>query len=308
MSIFTLTIITDILPSEPPVLQNDTIYQIQVGYKLFPISGLLLLLDAPSYFTQWFAIHGAEATLFLDLDPKLFELIYNHLQGYRVQVHDAYEMMNLWLDSFYYGLARLQNILSKLDIHCVIGGTLFKIPRDLLGPGNLPNYFTVHYDQQLQHTFPVIEQSQLVRPAPHCIVHRLAQLFYELLECLRGNFFVVTDDLKRAALLQECRFYQFVELEQQLIKHILPDLFTPHTFGDVGKQLQSIEPPLSEGEKQLQLIDSVPRQPVKALLMQVVLDDNLLQLVLNLKSTIYVGDRLAQGTSDNRQKATDWFI
>lgn len=307
MSDIPITITNEAIPPEPTVLQNEKIYQIQVGYKLFQLSGLLLSLDSPSYFTRWFASHGADATLFLDRDPKLFELIYNHLQGYHVTVQNAYEMMNLWLDSFYYGLTRLQRFLTECDIHCVVGSTLFKIPRELLGPGNLPNYFTLQYDNLLQNNVHIIEQRQLLRPAPQappCVANRLAQLFNDLLECLRGNFLVVTDDKKRLALLKECRYYRFLELEQQLIKHkIVNDPFEPRQqiiieLRDLQqKGLVHSDPDSREEHAMGYQRPFIHREPVRTLLMQLVLDDNHVQLVLNRKMpfpTLYIGDRFAK--------------
>lgn len=271
------------------------------------------MLDSPSYFTQWFATYGNNTTLFLDLDPNLFELIYNHLQGYLIVVQDAHQMINLWLDANFYSLTRLQRYLTECDIHCVVGGTQFKIPRALLGPGNLPNYFTLQYDDQLLNDLEIIEQCQLLRPAPHCVVHRLAHLFHDLLECLRGNFFVVTDDKKRAALLKECRFYQFFELERQLIKHIINDDILDDSF-DIQRQYHK------HAEKRFVFVDSsswntgllLQGQPMRAVLMQVILDDNLIQQALNLKvpllSTTSSGDQSNKGNVDKRQQHHDWFI
>ena len=40
-------------PEVPPILPHEKIYSIQVGYRLYRLSGLSLSSDAPSYFTKF---------------------------------------------------------------------------------------------------------------------------------------------------------------------------------------------------------------------------------------------------------------
>lgn len=57
MSVSTLPVqtIEEFDPTVPVVLPHDKVYSIQVGYKLFRLSGLSLSSDSPSYFTKFLA-------------------------------------------------------------------------------------------------------------------------------------------------------------------------------------------------------------------------------------------------------------
>ena len=85
MSMSTLPVQTaeEFNPAVFEVLPHEKVYSIQVGYKLFRLSGLSLSSDAPSYFTKFFSQEeNEEKVLFFDRSPQIFEKIYNHLQGY----------------------------------------------------------------------------------------------------------------------------------------------------------------------------------------------------------------------------------
>lgn len=211
-------------PAPLEVLQHDKIFLIQVGYKLFRMSGLSLSSDAPSYFTQFFLLpENEDKVLFIDRDPKIFERIYNHLQGYALNLDSAYEMVNVWSDSYYFGLKRLQLILIEGDVFAVVGNQSFKICRKLLqGTGNTPNFFTVNYDNLLVDSVSVIERKRMLRPPPQypaMIPNRSPKLFADLLEILLGNHIVIENDSHRQLLIRECKYYRFLELEQRIIKY-----------------------------------------------------------------------------------------
>ncbi|CAN3474922.1 hypothetical protein DICA1_E29184 [Diutina catenulata] len=292
MSDIPITVVNEhVDAADTPQLQNESIYSIQVGYKLFRLSGLSLSSDSPSYFSKWFSDHGNEQTLFLDRDPKLFEHIYNHLQGYHVAIDNAYQMMNLWSDAFYYGLTRLQRWLTEQDLYCVVGNTSFRIPREILGPGNHPNYFSLQYDQLFEDHLSIVERRKLLRPAPQIPPRSAARspvLFADLLECLRGNFLVVDSDAKREQLLKECRYYRFLELEQNLIKHrIMDDPFEPHQQIIMSlRDLQSRgvvygEPNMDTETAVMYRRPYLFREPARTLLMQINSDENHVRLVIN---------------------------
>lgn len=98
MSVSTLPVqaLEEYDPSVPMVLPHDKVYSIQVGYKLFRLSGLSLSSDSPSYFTKFFGDKdNEEKVLFFDRSPQIFEKIYNHLQGYSINVTNDYEYMRL---------------------------------------------------------------------------------------------------------------------------------------------------------------------------------------------------------------------
>lgn len=211
-------------PSIPKILPHDKVYSIQVGYKLFRLSGASLSSDAPSYFTKFFVDEeNTDQILFIDRNPLIFEKIYNHLQGYHINVENDFEFVHIWLDSYYFGLRRLQSLLSSEDIFCTIGNQSFKISKDLLiNSGNYPNYFLINYDSQLTDNLAIIEAKNILRPPPQkpaTVANRSPLLFSDLLEILRGNPLVIRDDEHRNILIRECRYYRFLELEQRIIKH-----------------------------------------------------------------------------------------
>ncbi|RLV96310.1 Uncharacterized protein JA1_000365 [Spathaspora sp. JA1] len=210
-------------PHIPKILPHEKVYSIQVGYKLFKLSGLSLSSDAPSYFTRYFSDpKNEDNVLFFDRNPEIFQLIYNHLQGYSINITDDYQFMHVWSDCFYFGLKNLQNILTDSDIYANVGGETFKIPKVLFSGGNSPNYFTTNYDRLLLDNMNIIEQKEMLRPPPQrpaTIPNRSPTLFKDLLELLRGNDMVIVSDEHRKLLIRECRYYRFLELEQRLIRH-----------------------------------------------------------------------------------------
>jgi len=218
-----------------PVLRTEKIFSIQVGYKLFRLSGLSLSSDAPSYFTRFFSSEeNADKVLFIDRNPKVFEKIYNHLQGYTLDIQDAYEMVHIWSDAYYFGLKRLQSFLVNEDIFAVVGSQSFKISRNLLmSSGNYPNYFTINYENTLVDKVKIIEQKNMLRPPPQLppiVSNRSPKLFGELLEVMLGNHLIIQSDDHRQLLIRECKYYRFLELEQRIIKHsIINNPFSQNT-------------------------------------------------------------------------------
>ncbi|CCE87170.1 Piso0_005713 [Millerozyma farinosa CBS 7064] len=211
-------------PRIPKFLPFEKVYLIQVGYKLFKISGASLSSDGPSYFTKYFSNDSNdEKILFVDRNPRIFEKIYNHLQGYQINVADDYEFIHLWTDSYYFSLPKLQKYLNREDVFATIGNQSFKIPRSLfLKDGNYPNFFTISYDSLLADNRKLIEEKKMIRPPnlrPATVSNRSPKLFEDILELLRGNDLVIRDDHHRKLLIRECRYYRFLELEQRVIKH-----------------------------------------------------------------------------------------
>lgn len=216
-------------PTVPSILPHENVYSIQVGYKLFRLSGLSLSSDAPSYFTKYFeSPENEDKVLFFDRNPLIFEKIYNHLQGYSISIKDDVEFIHLYSDCFYFGLKRLQKILIEQDIFANIGGVTFKIPQSLVNtPGNSPNFFTINYDRLLIDNLNLIESKNMLRPPPQtppAVSNRSSQLFQDLLEFSRGNSIIVKNDDHRSLLIKEARYYRFLELEQKLIKHKITPL------------------------------------------------------------------------------------
>ncbi|OVF07756.1 hypothetical protein A9F13_11g00946 [Clavispora lusitaniae] len=219
-------------PSIPAILPHDKVYLIQVGYKLFKLSGASLSSDAPSYFTTYFLQEeNKDSVLFIDRSPTVFEKIYNHLQGYHIKIENDYEFVYLLQDSYYFCLKRLQRSLEHDNIFANIGGKSFKIPKSLfVQSGNYPNFFSVHYESLFVDNRRLILAKNTIRPPPQMppsVPNRSAELFSDLLEISRGNTVSIRNDEHRALLIKECRYYRFVELEQRILKHHI--LFNPIT-------------------------------------------------------------------------------
>ncbi|CAI5759472.1 unnamed protein product [Candida verbasci] len=244
-------------PTIPMVLPHEKVYSIQVGYKLFRLSGLSLSSDAPSYFTNYFSDpENEDKVLFFDRNPVIFEKIYNHLQGYSVNINNDYDFVHLWSDCFYFGLKRLQKLLTEYDIFSSVGNVSFKIPKSLFmgSEGNCPNFFTMQYDRLLINNLNIIERNNMLRPPPQTpaiVANRSPLLFSDILELLRGNTSIVRDEEHRKLLIKECRYYRFLELEQKLIKvkilndAIIIDLFEITKKGTWNKSKdKSFECPL----------------------------------------------------------------
>lgn len=208
----------------PAILPHDKVYVIQVGYKMFRLSGASILSDGPSYFTTFFGQEAnAEKVLFIDRSPVIFEKIYSHLQGYHVSAETEEEFLHLWLDAYYFCLKRLKQVLEDECSFATVGATTFRIPRSLLElTGNYPNFFLINYDTLLFNSKLLIMSKLMIRPPPQKVVGvsgRSPLLFADLLEILRGNTLVIRDDEHRQLLAKECRYYRFLELEQRLLRH-----------------------------------------------------------------------------------------
>lgn len=114
-------------PSMPMVLPARKVFPIQIGDKLFRLSGasissdgksilrhsaLRMLADirrAPSYFSQFFEEQlrlnegaGSVRTLYIDRDPATFEDISLHLQGYHIQPRDGPHFVKLFADAQFF--------------------------------------------------------------------------------------------------------------------------------------------------------------------------------------------------------------
>ncbi|EGV66117.1 hypothetical protein CANTEDRAFT_112525 [Yamadazyma tenuis ATCC 10573] len=245
----------------PVILPHSNIYNIQVGSRLFKLSGASLSSDGPSYFTNYFMQpENTDKTLFLDRSPEVFERICVHLQGYYVSVDEDDDRISVFLaqDAAYFGLNRLSAILGKEYLFIRVGSTPFKVPKSLIAaPGNYPNYLTINnpLDQRIL-SLEVVQKRQLLRPPPAKSAEaptRSARLFADILELLRGNLEVIRDDTHRRVLMRECRYYRFLELEQRIIKHaVTRNPYTPDSeeiiinVNDVSPKYISI-PQVPEG-------------------------------------------------------------
>lgn len=212
-------------PEIPDILPHEQVFSIQVGEKLFKLSGASLSSDAPSYFTTFFLKHKdlpkhEWPTLYIDRSPKVFELIVSHLQGYYVIPENDVDFVYLLLDANYYHLPRLIRQLANAEIHIRIGDQSFSISRNIFNsPGNTPNFFTIGLSSFFGSE---VAPKSFKRPppvAPPTVPQRSGELFKDLLKVLQGSMLDIKDEKHRLLLLNECKFYRFFGLEQKLIAH-----------------------------------------------------------------------------------------
>ncbi|KAI7322363.1 hypothetical protein KC315_g8857 [Hortaea werneckii] len=214
-------------------LPSRKVFPIQIGDKLFRLSGASISSDAPSYFSQFFEEQlrqheGADGvrTLYIDRDPATFEDISLHLQGYHIEPRDGPHFVKLFADAQFFSLPRLTAQLFASAIYIRIGDTEFQIPRDLFNdPGNSPNYFSLGFSAFFttpSDVFPGLSQQALLRPPsimPPSIPHRSARVFADLLHVLKGYPLEIRSEEHRQELLRDARYFHLKGLEQRLIPH-----------------------------------------------------------------------------------------
>ncbi|KAI0017758.1 hypothetical protein F4780DRAFT_573728 [Xylariomycetidae sp. FL0641] len=222
----------------PKILPHERVFPIQIGSELFKLSGASLSSDAPSYFSQYFQCQIKKAeqagedlstairTLYIDRDPVTFKDISLHLQGYHVSPRDGTHFVRLFADAQFYTLPKLMSQLYEESIFISIGHREFQIPRDIFtGPGNSPNFFSLGFGvffSSPDEIFPGLDRENLIRPPsimPPSVPNRSADIFAEILHLLRGYPVSIRNEEHRAALLRDCRYFNFKGLEQKLIPH-----------------------------------------------------------------------------------------
>ncbi|KAK4545193.1 hypothetical protein LTR36_003372 [Oleoguttula mirabilis] len=220
-------------PSTPVVLPARKVFPIQIGDKLFRLSGASISSDAPSYFSQFFEEQlrqneGADSvrTLYIDRDPATFEDISLHLQGYHIEPKDGPHFVKLFADAQFFSLPRLTAQLFSSTIYIRIGNSEFQIPRDLFSnPGDSPNYFSLGFAiffTTPTEVFPGLSQRTLLRPPsilPPSVPNRSARTFADLLHILKGYPVEIRSEEHRIELLRDARYFHLKGLEQRLIPH-----------------------------------------------------------------------------------------
>ncbi|KAK5122642.1 hypothetical protein LTR85_003905 [Meristemomyces frigidus] len=220
-------------PSTPVVLPARKVFPIQIGDKLFRLSGASISSDAPSYFSQFFEEQlrqneGADSvrTLYIDRDPATFEDISLHLQGYHIEPKDGPHFVKLFADAQFFSLPRLTAQLFSSTIYIRIGDSEFQIPRDLFSnPGDSPNYFSLGFAiffTTPSEVFPGLSQRTLLRPPsilPPSVPNRSARTFADLLHILKGYPMEIRNEEHRMELLRDARYFHLKGLEQRLIPH-----------------------------------------------------------------------------------------
>jgi len=116
--------------------------------------------------------------------------------------------------------------LFESEIFIQIGDRHFQIPRDIFSsPGDSPNFFTLGFSAFFaspSEVFPGLDRVGLLRPpaiVPPAVPNRCADVFSELLHLLRGYPLQIRNEVHRAELLRDCRYFHLRGLEQKLIPH-----------------------------------------------------------------------------------------
>ncbi|KAL2038898.1 hypothetical protein N7G274_008420 [Stereocaulon virgatum] len=216
------------------VLPMEKAFSIQIGWRLFRLSGASIMSDAPSYFSTYFDEQlrleergsGPMKTLFIDRDPDTFADICRHLQGYWVIPRDNAHYVKLYADAQFYSLPRLISLLFDSEICVAIGGQQFQIPRDTFsGPGNSSNFFSLGFAGFLgtrDDAFPGLESKGLMRPPPvqpQSVPNRSPKVFADLIHLSRGYPLTIRDAHHRAELLSDCKYYGFKGLMHKIFVH-----------------------------------------------------------------------------------------
>lgn len=207
--------------SVPDLLPQDKVYKIQVGQKLFKITGRTLSWDGPNFFTDYFQKNNTDSeVLFLDRSTECFEIIYRHMQGYFTSIKDEVEYTTLFTDALFYSLPKLVKFLRNPEFYYInVGGKSFQVPKSLFkNEGDNNNYFNVvisGFYKEIEAR--ILEKKLHLSPYPPTYVPRSAEYFAQILTLLSGAHLEM-DDIRRASLIQECRYYRLNNLEQKLIK------------------------------------------------------------------------------------------
>lgn len=215
-------------------LPNEKAFSIQIGWRLFRLSGASINSDAPSYFSTYFEdqlrsddnSNGPTKTLFIDRDPDTFADICRHLQGYCIVPKDNAHYVKLYADAQFYSLPRLISQLFESEIFVSIGGHQFQVPRDTFsGPGNSSNFFSLGFAGFLgsrDDAFPGLESRGLMRPPPvqpQTVPNRSPKVFEDLIHLSRGYPLTIRDKEHRAQLLSDCKYYGFKGLMHKIFVH-----------------------------------------------------------------------------------------
>ncbi|OBT62250.1 hypothetical protein VE03_08061 [Pseudogymnoascus sp. 23342-1-I1] len=216
-------------PDIPHVLPHEKVFPIQIGSKLFRLSGASISSDvqAETRRANGEPDQGIK-TLYIDRDPTIFSDISRHLQGYHIQPRDGSHFVKLFADAQFYQLPRLVSQLFEDNIYISIGGREFRVQKDLFtAPGDTPNYFTLGFAVMFSSTdavFPGLDRAGLLRPpsiVPPAVPSRSGEVFAELIHMLKGYPLHIRNEAHRTELLRDCRYFLFKGLEQKLIPHAI---------------------------------------------------------------------------------------
>lgn len=88
--------------------------KLNVGGKMFTTSKMTISSKCvPNYFSAYLDWKPATNFIFIDRDPKYFEIILNHIRGYTITLpHEECELIRLYEDANFYGITSLVAVLE----------------------------------------------------------------------------------------------------------------------------------------------------------------------------------------------------
>lgn len=120
--------------SDLPANFTSSVFTIVVSDRSFQIGWKSLISDGPdNFFTRHF-IKSQARVIHIDRNADTFEYIIRHLRGYPIVAKDENQHQDLLNDAQYYGLKKLEKILTQF-VFINVGGTTFRLKWDLFNKG-----------------------------------------------------------------------------------------------------------------------------------------------------------------------------
>lgn len=89
--------------------------KVNVGGTTYTTTRQTLLKNSPNYFSQYLEWKPQSSYIFIDRDPKYFELILQHIRNYTISIpRDSGELVRLYEECNFYGIITLIPILEDL--------------------------------------------------------------------------------------------------------------------------------------------------------------------------------------------------
>ncbi|KAI7850993.1 hypothetical protein BDC45DRAFT_572370 [Circinella umbellata] len=221
---------------EPP---KQAVFIVVVGGRPFRLSWESLKSDGPkNFFTEYFRKHKTKRVMHIDRDPDMFSLVVHHLRGYHIQPRDELRNQALLSDANYYGLKRLREFLLQY-LFLNVGGRIFRLPWSLFRKEGEPiNYFTG----------PIWDRAMTPNgngnQASPFYIDRDPDLFQDIISHLRGYKIHIRDEIHRNNLIEDARYYAFMQLRDKLLasRQTLDGFISGQDCPEVLIYLQDVRP------------------------------------------------------------------
>ncbi|SMQ47534.1 unnamed protein product [Zymoseptoria tritici ST99CH_3D7] len=237
-------------------LTADQVFSVQVGRKLFRLTGASLSSDAvrgPSRLTQ--SVQGqlcqsnAGYALHFDRNPVTFPKIVLHLKGYHVEPENGDEFAGLIADAHFYRpstVPRLsKRLLSAEIIYVRVGDESVKVHRDLFfKPGDSPNRLIFIWSTKYHAEDGAFASISPVGPdclEPLHFCNRSGAIFADLLRLLEGEegkavpgIFLRVKDVQMAGLVGNAN--DFSKCQRPFVDNVANLLIT-----ETGEQILDLD-------------------------------------------------------------------